>query len=306
MGFAVPVLRGKAMNEVTPQRLGVEMQRVQAKPPGMEQFPFFVHARDDAFISRKIRTRGVWEQFESQLLLSLLRPQDQVLDIGANIGWYTVSAARRVGSTGHVFAFEPDPRNYSILAANIAQGDLSWVTAQRCALGRTSGTAAMQGSMDNQGDLRVRNFTAQAGPLMDDEISVVALDDYLAGQEAFRLERLRILKMDVQGFEYEVFSGARRLLQSLPTATVCFIEFDPALLKENGADACEGLLECIESLGRSVFAIRRPVWHLKKMTVDDLRRAIAPDACFDLVIAHDDALADLRGTLPLVPRLLSR
>jgi len=282
------------------------MQLVHAKPPGLEQFPFFVHERDDAFISHKIRTRGVWEQFESQLLLSLLRPHDQVLDIGANIGWYTVSAARRVGPTGHVFAFEPDPKNYSILAANIAQGDLSWVTAQRCALGRSSGTAAMQGSADNQGDLRMRNFSPQAAAVSYGDISVIALDDYLPAQEAFRLERLRILKMDVQGFEYEVFMGARRLLRSLPPATVCFIEFDPTLLKENGTGACEGLLECIEALDRSVFAIRRPVWHLRSMSIDDLRRAVTEDECFDLVVVHDEAFADLRRALPLVPRLLSR
>ena len=70
------------------------MQQVIARPPGRGSFPFFVHKSPDIFISTRIRKTGLWEPFESRVLLALLQSGDQVIDVGANIGWYTVNAAR--------------------------------------------------------------------------------------------------------------------------------------------------------------------------------------------------------------------
>lgn len=283
------------------------MQLVSARPPGLERFPFFVHESNDVHISEKIRRRGVWEHFETRLLLSLLREQDQVLDIGANIGWYSVAAARRVGAAGHVFAFEPDPNNFAILTANVQRNGLSSVATERVALGRESGTGSIRSSADNQGDLRVRDFRKAGASLAEDDVRVIALDDYLASNRQFDLARLRILKMDVQGFEHEVLSGAKGLLAQLPRSTVCFMEFDPKLLADHAPDACEGFVHALSLLERRMFAICRPIWRLRAVSVGDLRAAAQPHAahCYDLVIAHDEALDDLRQALPLIPRLLS-
>jgi FkbM family methyltransferase len=283
------------------------MQLVSARPPGLERFAFFVHDGNDVHISEKIRRRGVWEQFETQLLLALLREGDQILDIGANIGWYTVAAARRVGPTGHVFAFEPDANNFAILAANVRQSGLSCVSAERLALGRESGTGSLRPSTDNQGDLRVRDFRRSAAKPSGNEIAVMALDNYLQASSRFDIARLRIVKMDVQGFEHEVLCGARSLLTNLPRGTVCFIEFDPKMLADHAGGACEGFIQTLAALGRRLFVIRRPVWRLQALSIGDLRTAADPRAqqCYDLVVAHDEALPDLRRALPLIPRLLS-
>ena len=284
------------------------MQRVSARPPGLEKFPFFVHDSNDVHISEKIRRRGVWEQFETQLLLGLLREHEQILDIGANIGWYTVAAARRVGAAGRVFAFEPDARNFSILSANVWQSGLPCVTAERLALGRETGTGSLRASADNQGDRRVRDFrkSTHDKPAGND-ISIVALDDYLAGNPHFDLARLRILKMDVQGFEHEVLCGARSLLANLPRSAVCFIEFDPKLLADHSADACDGFIEALAALNRRMYAICRPVWRLRALSIADLHSAAHSQTarCHDLVIAHEDALPDLQRALPPIPRMLS-
>lgn len=284
------------------------MQLVSARPPGLKEFPFFVHEGNDAYISEKIRRRGVWERFETQLLLTLLREREQILDIGANIGWYTVAGARRVGPAGHVFAFEPDAKNFAILAANVRQSGLSCVSAERLALGRESGSGSLRSSADNQGDLRVRDFrkSGHAAPA-GNEIRVAALDDYLANNPQFDVARLRIVKMDVQGFEHEVLCGARNLLANLPRSAVCFVEFDPRLLADHAQNACEGFIDALASLGRRMFVIRRPIWRLQALSIDDLRAVSDPRAgqCHDLVIAHDAALPDLHRALPLIPRLLS-
>ena len=244
------------------------MQRVIAKPPGVAPFPFFVHDRADKYISSRIVRKGVWEPFESRILLGLLRGGDQIIDVGANIGWYTVSAARRVGEQGHVFAFEPDEHNFELLSANVNEGVLRWVTIEKAALGRASGAATIQHSIDNQGDHRVRNFAErEVTASLPARVRVVGLDKYLADRSDFDLERLRILKIDVQGFEAEVFRGAQDLLTRLPTQTVIFVGFDPVLLRETGNDECDAMIEVVESLRRMIFAIARPIWRLVKIEI---------------------------------------
>lgn len=283
------------------------MQLVRARPPGLEGFPFYVHDAGDAYISEKIRRRGVWEAFETHMMLNLLQHEDQALDIGANIGWYTVAAARRVGASGRVFAFEPDAVNFEILKANIERNLLTCVCAVPYALGRRSGKAKLRPSSDNQGDVRVRAFSEHVSRLDDDEIQVVALDSYLETEREFDLGRLRIVKLDVQGFEYEVLCGAARVLRELPARAILFIEFDPSLLQETAEEACTGLIETLASLNRQIFAIERPLWRLRGMTIADLSKAARPGASksFDLIVVHNDFVADLGRAMPVLPRLLS-
>jgi FkbM family methyltransferase len=285
-----------------------DMQLVSAHPPGLKRFPFFVHEGNDVYISEKIRRQGVWERFETHLLLALLREGEQILDIGANIGWYTVAAAHRVGPAGHVFAFEPDAKNFAILTANVRQSGLACVSAERLALGRESGSGSLRSSADNQGDLRVRDFRKSGNAVaVGGEVRVAALDDYLANNTQFDVARLRIVKMDVQGFEHEVLCGARNLLRNLARSAVCFIEFDPVLLTDHAPNACEGFIQTLAGMQRRLFVIRRPIWRLQALSIDELRAAADPRAaqCYDLVVAHDQALPDLHRALPLIPRLLS-
>ena len=78
----------------------------------------YVHGEQDQFVSRRIREHGVWEPYETSLVLRLLQPGDVFVDVGANIGYFSVLAASLVGDAGKVFAFEPDPDNFQLLCAN--------------------------------------------------------------------------------------------------------------------------------------------------------------------------------------------
>jgi FkbM family methyltransferase len=285
------------------------MQQVVAKPPGIPPFPFFVHDSADRYISARIRTKGVWEPFESRLLLGLLNDGDQLIDVGANIGWYTVSAARRVGEHGQVFAFEPDANNFAVLSANVRAGAPSCITLENKALGRTAGAATMEHSQDNQGDHRLRAFNeGHPDSPAKGSVSVVSLDTYLAGSRDFKLEKLRVLKIDVQGFEAEVLRGARELLSRLSPYTVIFIEFEPALLKGNGPNECNTMIEIILSTRREVFAIARPLWRLVRVDLEDLQNTnkVGLRRSHDLVVAHPDSVSQLNRAMPGISRLMSR
>jgi FkbM family methyltransferase len=284
------------------------MKKVLATPPGDEAFPFFVHETGDAYISKKIERAGVWEPFESKILLSLLGDGDHVIDIGANIGWYSVSCARRVAPSGHVFAFEPDETNFGILCRNVGVNVPTLVTAERTALGRSAGTATIQHSADNLGDHRIRAFVQQGGErAAEGAVRVRSLDDYLDASTRFQLERLRILKIDVQGFEAEVMQGAGKLLARLPERAFLFIEFDPALLNECDNGACESLLNQLAAMNRNIYALMRPIRRLRSMSIGELRERIAGSRnSVDLILAHPNRVAELMRAQPIASQWLSR
>ncbi len=77
----------------------------------------------DTYISRSLIEYGEWTESEFEIMAQALRPGDHVIDVGANIGALTLAFAAKVGSdgkvpAGHVFAFEPQPRLFQLLATN--------------------------------------------------------------------------------------------------------------------------------------------------------------------------------------------
>src|SRR4051812_36357932 len=67
-----------------------------------------------------LSVNGVYEETEARLFEQSIRPGDVVVDVGGHIGYYTLLAARAVGATGHVYAFEPERGNFALLAENVA------------------------------------------------------------------------------------------------------------------------------------------------------------------------------------------
>ena len=165
-----------------------------------------VHARDQ-FVSRRILEDGLWEPYETSLLLEFLRPGDVFVDVGANIGYFSVLAASAVGDEGAVFAFEPDADNFRLLQANAELNHQQHcITAVQGALSDAAGEGRLFLADDNLGDHQV-----YAG---EDERPSVPItlyhgSDYLQ----HRLRRLDLLKVDTQGSEYHVIAG----LMPLPT-----------------------------------------------------------------------------------------
>jgi FkbM family methyltransferase len=132
----------------------------------------------------------VWSE-----LLSSVRPGDVVADVGANVGLYAVTLARRVGATGRLIAYEPDAGNAELLRRNLALNDVGDVVEVRAVA-----VGAERGEMPFLSDRQQSRFD----PDGSSRVSVVALDD--------ELERVALLKIDVEGFECAVLDGARSLL----------------------------------------------------------------------------------------------
>lgn len=164
----------------------------------------------DRYISWQIKNNGFWEQHTVQYMLSVLSSQRQhrplLVDIGANIGFYTLAAA---AAGFDVYAFEPVPRNAEMLRVSLECNRLAHrVTLHTFALGQEPTTLSMGASSDNQGAVsHLMNRTNYQYGNGDVRLASLPLDSVLP-----RASRRPIyLKVDIEGGECEALAGASNL-----------------------------------------------------------------------------------------------
>ena len=170
------------------------------------------------------------------LATSLVREGDVSVDVGANIGVFSVCAAKLVGPGGQVIAFEPDHSAQSLLHENLTRhGADAVVEVRQSGVGASSPAPEVQGY---ENELRAVNEEAAdpAGLVESTVIDVVTLDDSIH-------DPVRFVNVAVQGFEPEVLDGAQALLQRSPDAAL-LIECNPACLAAAGF----GLSELLKRL----------------------------------------------------------
>ncbi|MGI9456425.1 MAG: FkbM family methyltransferase [Aeoliella sp.] len=148
--------------------------------------------------------RGTYGENEAATFQRLLKAGDVVLDIGAHVGYFTLLAARLVGSSGKVFAFEPLPLNLAYLNRHVLANRLTNVEVLPVAVGRNAG----QLSFDSAGGTG-RGRLGDDGRTGELQVEVVSLDDM---HDQGRLPGPNLIKMDVEGVEVEALHGASRLL----------------------------------------------------------------------------------------------
>ena len=136
-----------------------------------------------------------------ELLSTAVRPGDRAVDIGAFCGYYTLLMARRVGPTGRVVAFEPLPEHADRVDRNVALNDLDNVVVERLAVADASGTRRFRAAGPSS------SLMATADDAL--EVEAVTIDDYVAGG---RLDRVDVVKIDVEGAEPEALAGMRATL----------------------------------------------------------------------------------------------
>lgn len=215
----------------------------------------------DRTISEAIFLYGTWEPFEIELVSSVVRPEQSFLDIGAHIGYYSLAAARAMEGRGRVYAFEPSPVNFALLQENVRMNGLEGVIHPvHAALFREPSEIELYLAEHNSGDNRIYPSTPGEDTYVNGHVSgerrvvkVPALvgDDFLAEQG---VEKVDVIKLDVQGAEMDVLSGLRRTLE-YPDLVV-FTEFWPYGLRRSGADPAAWLELMSKHLGFRMFHIQ--------------------------------------------------
>jgi FkbM family methyltransferase len=235
----------------------LENERAGLRVPGLRsRLELYIHGAGDLHVSRRIREEGIWEPYETSLLLQLLKPGHVFVDVGANIGYFSLLAASIVGEAGAVFAFEPDPQNFALLLASAEHNGLTHVVrAQQAGLAATDGDARLYLSEDNYGDHQI--FASGAGR---DSTPIHLLEGaaFLAPQ----MDRLDLLKVDTQGSEYGVIQGLMPLLKNLSNPARIIIELTPLSLRQCGSSG-RALIELLAQLGQPLWIID----HIEHRTV---------------------------------------
>lgn len=165
----------------------------------------------DLFIGQNI-VRGCYEPDETAFVRRTVAPGHTVLDLGANIGFFTVIMGSLVGPLGRVYAFEPLDRNACLLQRSIAEnGFQDRVTLERAAVGQVSGSARLvfqEYALNSGGSYLFEDGMEIPDGHRTQDVVTIALDDYDLRHP------VRFIKIDVEGAEPLAIRGARRILRT--------------------------------------------------------------------------------------------
>jgi len=174
---------------------------------------------------------GCFEPEETAWVRRLLRPGMTFLDVGANVGYFTLLASSLVGATGRVVAVEPSPSAFAALAR--ATADLGNVSAVPVGLSDSSGTLALYVPPEAHGN-HAPTMIATPG-WQEVRVEVLTLDELTARHG---LERIDLLKLDVEGHEARILGGAVRALSERRIGAV-LCEFNDYWLRQAGSSPAE-------------------------------------------------------------------
>ena len=223
-------------------------------------------ARDSWTSPRTARCHGIWyeldlrdfvarniflntyDNWEVRFVRRMLSPGSIVVDVGANIGFYSLICSKLIGEAGRVYAFEPATAAADQLVRNIRLNGAQNITLIRSALGSHCGTAAMlSASGTNTGKTQIAaSFGAGS-----QQVPITTLDSFVDQRE---LTSLDFLKVDIEGFEMEFLTGAKHSIGRF--RPVILIELNPKALGSYGItpDAV------IDTLKSASYNLLMPSW----------------------------------------------
>ena len=220
----------------------LNFQTQQRLPAGMEMNLGIVDV-----IERTLLTTREWDPIVQQTLIACLKPGDTFLDVGANIGYFSLLASQLVGESGTVVSFEPSARALSKLTAHLCLNGCSNVTVCSQAMGESPGTERLNWAPSSNigGSTIARGKPAQG---YSEQIAVRRLDDVCSEMQLVP----SFIKLDVEGFELFALRGAREMLKKNHPMVVC--ELTNHFLKDHGQSGAD-MLRFMRDLGYDAWLV---------------------------------------------------
>lgn len=190
-----------------------------------------------------------FEWQERQFLNRFLRPGDVYADVGSNIGLFTVIAARRVGTAGHVHSIEPCKTTFERLQANVGLNNLRNVTCRQVALSDEPGTREILTSLDGYAAWNSFAQPIEGQAFASESVPCTTWDEYARVNNL--VGRVTMIKIDVEGWESRVLRGAKETL-GRGDGPVLQVEFTEKASRAAGS-SCKELYRMLEQYGYHMF-----------------------------------------------------
>jgi len=241
----------------------------------------YLDVRDQS-VAPALMLDGFWEKHVTRAFLKLLKPGATVVEIGANVGYFTTLAGPRIGPGGRLIAFEANPGVAALLERSVAMNGLrGWCTVVREAVCDRVGTVKFYCMTREQGSSNLRGMDAATlRSLGDDvvelEVPATTLDAFFADKP----NRIDVLRMDAEGAEPLVFAGMQAMLAANPQMIIV-MEFAREMIRHVTGDA-RGFLAQLEARGFRIQLIEGS-GSLRALSADELMQ----HAHCDVVLRRD-------------------
>jgi FkbM family methyltransferase len=212
--------------------------------------------RDD---SMALSLNGIYEPIETNVVIENVNLGDTILDIGANIGYYSLLFANLVGSEGKVYAFEPDPESFRLLEKNIRENSCEAIFPYQKAVSNENAEITLYLDRFNNLDHTIFESSDYRNAV---SISAVRLDDFF--EEDLHVD---FIKMDIQGAEGLALEGMKSLLDRNKQIKI-LTEFWPTGLSKAGIQP-ERFLTNLKNMGFILFDLKKE-GKTKEATPEDL------------------------------------
>ena len=204
-------------------------------------------------VGRIILYLGDFDPRISHVVGRILQPGDVMLDIGANVGWLSMVAAPLVGPRGRVHSFEPQPPLHTVFAASTVLNGFDQVTVHPFGLSDADGEATLY---IRDGNLGMATLAPQSGAGWTQH--VIRLREADAALSGLGIDRVRLMKLDVEGHEVTILKAAARFLDTVTPDVVLFeSNLDPAPLAERE------ILAILFARGYRIFGFARDLFTVR-------------------------------------------
>ena len=218
----------------------------------------------DSEDSLRLSVYGKFEEFETEVMKKEIKEGDIVLDIGANIGYYTLIFARLVGDKGKVFAFEPDPENFALLKKNVETNGYKNIILINKAVSDKEGEIKLYLNKYNKANHTIYQTEENRESI---PIKTISLDNFFKDYKG----KIDFIKMDIEGAEYLAIKGMINLLKKNKNIKL-ITEYYPHWFKKLNVKS-EEYLKLLSKCGFKLYDLNKNF--VKETSIQDLLRIYA-------------------------------
>jgi len=189
--------------------------------------------------SLDLSINGIYGVLETNIIKNEINDGDVVIDLGANIGYYTLLLAKQVGPNGKVFAFEPESSNFQLLQQNIHENNYENVVSERKVVSDSNNSVNLWVGQKSSGANRIYEPKKSGNQeFKTTKVDSIQLDEYFSNSPY--ANKINFIKMDIEGAEFKALQGMKSILKKNQNLTI-LTEFAVTSLEDAGCNPDEFL-----------------------------------------------------------------